>query len=106
MLRNQPLYVLRQSATKGFNHNISHHMGLFSGCPRQNFNARCAMWCHPRQGRRIIDPQADGVTALRQIGSQAPTDPEVSVVVYHVAKNIPLQRFWVHSPDCPQYADV
>jgi hypothetical protein len=50
---------------------------------------RC-IWRHPNKRTCIVDPKPDAVTARGQIGTQAPTNPQISVVVDDAAKNVPL----------------
>jgi hypothetical protein len=46
--------------------------------------------CHPNKRTCIVYPKPDAVTARGQIGTQAPTDPQISVVIDDAAKNVPL----------------
>ena len=47
------------------------------------------LWRHPSQRAGIVHPQANAVPLGRQIGAQAPTDPQISMVVDDAAKYVP-----------------
>ena len=102
-LHHQGLKRAWQRAAKGFNHRITHNEGgvlgkLLKRCfagPINNRDAWATLWRHPREGTGVVDPEANGMAALRKIGTQAPTHTQVAVVIDHATKNIPSEgRCW------------
>jgi hypothetical protein len=59
----------------------------FEVCP--SLSIELGLWRHPCQRRRIIDPQSDALPSVGQKGTQAPTHPQISMVVDDAAKNVP-----------------
>ena len=95
--------MIGQFAAKGFYPNVGGLVLAMQGImpSPHNHRSRCRdelgsslgiglrIGRHPNKRTGIVDPKPDAVTARGQVGTQAPTDPQISVVVDDAAKNVP-----------------
>ena len=89
-----------QIATEGFDHDIAWFDVDHAMWPRAQFDASCAIRCHPTQRRGIVDPQPYLVTARTEIGGKPPAHADVAEVVDDAAEQVPVQ--WLHRPHYPK----
>ena len=82
-----------QLAAKRFNHHLRQALyRYFFVRQRPSFDRdlRVAMGRHPSQRAGVIDKQSDGLAAARQLRGQAPSKPDISVVIDDTTKHSPL----------------
>jgi hypothetical protein len=79
----------RRVAAEGFDDDLAR---LAGGVEGTDLDAGGAAGRHPRQRRRVVDPQPHRVSACGEVARQAPAHAHVAEVVDHAAEDIPAHR--------------